>query len=251
MTKKLKKNSIVSTLVVAVAVVALTIFGGVNWLKAAGEGSVIQNIQNWYGNIEAPAGMAGEGMLGAIEMESGKNTFDNLAQSVLQRRTVVVSAAQVDGLIDDENGIELISAVGPNQVIVVQEITGFRRFSSESWNRGVPTNESFEVKLANIVTASGSNGAFALGASFSRGFLTGDGDNSIASRAVEVWRPSQLSNITEWPNGGSLGSGSFDYPTYASQSAVILTGRVDPSNVETSGITDFVFEVVYRIFQRP
>jgi hypothetical protein len=248
MTKKLKKKySVVSTLVVAVA---LVVFGGVNWLKAAGEGSVIQNIQNWYGNVEAPTGFSEEGLIGAIEMESGKIVYDNLASSVLQRRTVVVSASQVNGLIDDENGIELIPAVGPNAVIVVQEITGFRRFSSESWSRGA-ANESFEIKLDNIVTASGSSGAYALGASFSRGFLTGDGDNSIASRAVEVWKPSQLSTIAEWPNGSSTGSSSFDYPTYSSQSAVILSGRVDPSNVETSGITDFVFEVVYRIFQRP
>ena len=210
---------------------------------------VIENIENWYGGNTEGENL--EGNLGAIEMESGRITYDQLATTVLQRRQVVVSAAALDNLQDVP--VTLIPAVGTGQVIVVQEIVGFRRFSSESWSRA--HNESFEVKWGNSQTASatmpGMIGAVALGASFSNGFLTGGTNNTVASPSVEIWQPSGLLTDGDGSVGGTSASQSYEPGFYASSSAVYLTGNVAPQNAETSGITDFVFEVVYRIFTRP
>lgn len=180
---------------------------------------------------------------GAIEFNTGKVVFSELAESVLQRKTVELTAAQVDNL--RFVPIVLIPAVGDNKLIVVDSIVGMRRFSSESWSRNA-VGDSFEVKWGNNQTASaaspGMAGAVALGASFSTGFLTGGVTNSVASPELEIWRPGVIT---------SKSSSGYDYPTYASSSAVYLTGAINPNNTETSGITDFVFEVVYRVFSRP
>ena len=237
MTKKL-----IIGFVAAVVFVSLAVFGGVNWLKAAGNGSVVQNIQNWYGNVEAPADFPEEGELGAIEMESGRVTYSQLSHTVLQRRQVVVSAAQVDDLRNVP--IVLIPAVGDSNLTVVDSIVGFRRFSSESWGRNY-VGDSFEIKWGSTQLASGSAPGMAnsvnLGASFSQGFFTGNQFNSTASPEIEIWRP------------GVVASQSVNNlnPVFASSSAVYLTGAINPNNVETSGITDFVFEVIYRVFPRP
>lgn len=189
--------------------------------------------------------------VGAAEFNTGKIVHSNLSDQIEVRRTVVVSPSDINGasgLENDENGITLIPSVGAGKVIVVNKIVGFSRFSSESWDMAGGPNavasESFEVKWYNgSQRASGGNGYTSLGASFSRGFLTSGANNVVASRSVEVWTPS--AKIT----GSSVGTASvsFEPVQYASSSAVILTGLVDPTNIETSGITDFVFEVFYKV----
>lgn len=243
-----KKLFIVAFLSIALVGLALT-----NFVRSSGNPAkyVIENFSGVFNdNGDNSTDLSGSENLGAIEFNTGKTTFNELANSVLKRNTITVSAAQIDDL--RTHPVTLVPAVGTDQVIVVQEITGFRRFSSESWNRG--NNESFEVKWASSQTATGSlagaAGNVALGASFSTGFLTGDALNSQASRSVEVWKPSGLLVTDDGPSSG-IASNSYQPSYYASSSAVLLTGLVNPSNVETSGITDFVFEVVYRILTRP
>lgn len=217
-------------------IAAVVVFGAANWAKSfVNNGTTTINVQGDY--VEAPEG---GGPLGAIEFNSGKITSDNIEPGVLQRKTVVVTAAQVDGLHDDENGIELLPNVGSSYVNQVVSITGFNSFSSESWNRG--GNESFEVKWWNgDGTASAGNGYENIGASFSAGFLTAGSVDTNASKTTELWYPYDNAAVA---NPTTLTS------RVASSSAVILTGNVNPSNAETSGITSFVFEIFYRVLPK-
>ncbi len=179
---------------------------------------------------------------GAIEFNTGKVVFDQLADSVLARRHVEVTAAQVDNLRNVP--VILVPAVGDDKVIVIDQIIGMRKFASESWSRNY-VGDSFEVKWGSNRVASGSApgmaNSVALGASFSQGFFTGGSVNNTASAEIEIWRP------------GLIASNSVDSipVVFASSSAVYLTGAVNPNNVETSGITSFLFEVIYRILPRP
>ena len=170
-----------------------------------------------------------------------------MAENVLQRRTVVVTQAEVNDLSNDENGVELIPSVGSDKVIVVDSIIGFKRFASEGWSRG--SGESFEIKWNSGALASGSNGWLVLGGSFSQGFLTRGAASSTVSKSMEVWRPSGFDIDDDGLTG--VASSSFQPTFQASSSAVVLTGLVNPTNVETTGITDFVFEVIYRILTKP
>src|SRR3990167_4238268 len=129
-----------------------------------------------------------ENPTGGIEFNTGKTVYSELAENVLQRRTVVVTQAEVNDLSNDENGIELIPSVGSDKVIVVDSIVGFNRFASEAWSRG--TGESFEIKWNSGTLASGSNGWVSLGGSFSNGFLTRGAESSTVSKSMEVWKPS-------------------------------------------------------------
>ena len=232
-------------------VVVVAAFGLVNFSNSAlSPGKyIIENFSgNFYDSGDNSIEVAEDENLGAIEFNTGKVVFSELAESVLQRRQVVVSAAQVDNLRNVP--IVLNPAVGDNNVTIVDSIVGFRRFSSESWSRNY-VGDSFEVKWGDNQVASGSVpgmvNSVALGASFSQGFLTGGRFNTTASPEIEIWRPSVAASL----------SNSFSSvvqaqsPIFASSSAVYLTGAINPNNVETSGITDFVFEVVYRIFPRP
>ena len=181
-----------------------------------------------------------ENPTGAIEFNTGKVVHNQLAESVQQRRQVVLTQAQINDLSNDEDGIELIPSPGSDKVIIVESIVGFNRFASEGWSRG--TGESFEIKWDSGTLASGGNNRVALGASFSNGFLTRAAATSITSKSVEVWYPY---------NPGSFTEADLIRSRVASSSAVVLTGLSNPSNVETTGITDFVFEVFYRILPRP
>ena len=46
-----------------------------------------------------------ENPTGGIEFNTGKVVYSELAESVLQRRTVVLTQAQINDLSNDENGI--------------------------------------------------------------------------------------------------------------------------------------------------
>lgn len=216
-----KKQFLGLSAVVVVAVVVLWLFVRVTVIK---EKETIR--------VETP--------VGAAEFNTGKIVHSNLSEQVEQRRTVIVSPSDINGgggFDDDENGITLIPSVGSGKVIVVDKIVGFARFASEGWSRA--GLESFEVKWYNgSQTASGGNGYTNLGASFSQGFFSSAANPAIGSPSQEVWYPYNPVDLTE----SVAQRGRF-----ASSSAVILSGLVDPNNVETSGITDFVFEVFYKI----
>lgn len=222
---------------IAITVVAIAIILGLILYVRAGGDSAKYNIENWTGNLVEGITGAPEGPMGAITFSEGGATYDQLARDVLQKRTVLVTATQVNELSDDEDGIILIPAVGSNEVIQVESIVGFNRFSSESWSR-VAGNESFEIKWDSGALASGGTGRYNLGASFSNGFLTAAATTTTASKGVEVWRP-------YIPTDTSVAN----FTLTASSSAVVLSGFVNPSNVETD-ITDFVFEVFYRILPK-
>ena len=220
-------------------VVVVLGFGFVNYSNSAlSPGKyVIENFSgNFYDNGDNSVTVEGEEQLGAAEFNTGKTVFNELAESVLVRRTIYVTAAQVDGLKDDENGIELIPAVGSGKVIQVESIVGFNRYASEAYSRN--NEESFEVKWDSGTLASGGNNRVNIGASFSSGFLTRGTATSTASKSVEVWRPYVNTDVVE---------NNYLRSRVASSSAVVLSGNVNPSNSQEDGITDFVFEVIYRI----
>ena len=233
-------------------VVVVSVFAGVNFVKSltAPANYVIENIENWYGgNTE---GVKGDEKLGAVEFNTGKVVFDELAESVLVRRQVVVSALQVDNIRNVP--IILVPAPGDESVTLVESIVGFRRFSSESWSSNNTYTEGFEVKWGpgpgNASGSAGMTHQVSLGASFSLGFMTGNQFNNTTSQSVEYWRPSIASRSASATNGDTYG-------TYASGSPVFLTSEFNPdnntgvSNAGIEGITDFVFEVIYRILPRP
>ncbi len=202
-------------------------------------------IENFSGTIvENKAD--GEEALGAAEFSSGKIVHNQLAETVQQRRQVIVTANDLTDF--EDHPVVLIPSPGSNKIIVPEKIIAFRRYSSESIDLGYG-DEGFEVKWGDTITASGMNGQLAVGASFSTGLLTGGVNFTAASRNFEVWQPSGL--IASGSAILPVASIAYTLPFTASSSALYLTGLINSNNVETSGITDFVFEVIYSIFPKP
>jgi len=237
----MKKKKIIHNYAAITAVVIAVILGGIFLVKAGGDSAryYIENLTNFNEASQEPA-------MGAISYSEGKITYDQLAESVLQEKMVTVSSLSVELIADIP--IELLPDAGAGKVNQIVSITGFRKFSSESFsfNQIVQSHEGFEVKWApGPVTASGLNGHFVLGGSFSAGFTTGDaGENSDASRSVEYWVPSV--KITTGPST-DLASKSYVAPMLSSRSAVYLTAS---SSFKTAGRdrqTYFIFKILYRI----
>lgn len=246
-------------------VVVVSVFAGVNFVKSltAPANYVIENIENWYGGNTD--GVKDEN-LGAIEFNTGKTTYGELAEGVLQENVVFVTADQVRAL--ERTPIELVADPGNNKVVQVAQIIAFREFSSESWdynpNRTTIDGDSdvyqegFEVKWGSgpNQTASGMNGAFALGASFSRGLINGGTQTgNIASPSIEFWQPSGKLLIDD--AGGvansNTASSSFLPTLFASPSSgVFLTASTSFRNsVGAISDTRFWFRVIYRVLTLP
>src|SRR3990167_3323489 len=123
------KNTIFAGLVVVVLV-----FGLVNFIKADGNPGkyIFENFSGNFYDSGEPAPTP-EQELGAIEFNTGKIVYDNLSESILVRDTIVLTASETNNLYNVPK--ILIPSVGVDHVILVDSIVGFRKFSSESWNR--------------------------------------------------------------------------------------------------------------------
>lgn len=229
------------------AVVFVAVFGGVNWVKSqASSGKV--TVTNWYGNFvesetEAPVG---EQALGIIEFPDGI-PFSQLASNVLKEKIVRVTSREVASLSWDP--IELLPHPGAGFTYDIDRIIAYRKFASESFvftgNTGNDTG--FEVKWADVLTASGLNGEFALGASFQKGFVDGGTANTTASPSFVIWVPSKKFT----GNSDGTASISFEPPYTGSASAVYLTASAAftvGSNTAVGGsATEFFFRIIYRL----
>ena len=246
-------------LVVIVAVVALGVVGFVK--SFSGEANtVIEHIENFTGTIEGALDNGvnndqnGDGRVGITEFFNGV-TFNQLAPNVLQERIVRVSAAQVASI--SFNPVELLADPGSGFTYDVIRIIAFRKFASEGFVYNASAgddHEGFEVKWGGCcTTASGLNGAWPLGASFSTGFLTGNATNSRTSPSFEIWTPSR-----DWLNDDGVISGgpaSKQYvPTLlASSSPVYLTASANFSAATDTAVVagensgEFFFRVIYRL----
>lgn len=243
-----------------IAIVGLMVvvlgFGLVGFVKSSvNPGKYI--IENWTGNlIDADSNVvAGEGELGAIEFNTGKTTFGELGEGVLQERVVKVSYAEMASIAWDP--ITLVPNPGDSKVIQVEKIIGFRQFASESFffkQTSATSDTGLEVKWAGCCsTASGLGGAFALGASFSKGFVDGGNLNTRASPSFFIWEPSGIITVEGTDTVGPA-SRSFVPGYMASQSAVVLTASAafsSYSNNEYEARTNFFFRVIYRILTLP
>ena len=238
-------------------IVAVVVFGAVGWLKSyTGQAvNVIENVENFYSNVsEQVVEVADEAALGIVEFFSGKVTYNQLASNVLQERIVRVSPEQVASIAF--NPVELLPAPGAGFVYDIQSILGVRVFSSESFNfssSGGDDREGFEVKWGGCcLTASGLNGAFALGASFSPGFTSGNATNSRTSPSFEIWTPSQDFLIDDDGLGG-VASKQYEPVRYASASSVLLTASTTFDATTRTAVADgenqttFFFRVIYRL----
>ena len=248
-------------LVVVVAILSLHNAG----YSAGTPGKYI--IENFSGTLNDNGSNSTEvsGELGAIEFNTGKTTYDELAEGVLQERVVFLSADQVRAI--ERTPIELVPDPGNDKVVQVEKIIGFREFSSESFdyvqNKTVIDGdadvyqEGFEVKWGSgpNQTASGMNGAFALGASFSRGFVNGGTQATRASPSIETWQPSGRFDIDNGHTVQNNGLASTSYiPTLFSSpsSGVFLTASTSFRNsLGFVSDTRFWFRVVYRVLTLP
>ncbi len=192
-----------------------------------------------------------ENPTGAIEFNTGRTTYSQLADSVLQEKIVTVASSSVKSIADFP--VLLLPAVGAGRVNEIVSITGYRDFSSESFGYsqvGSDDREGFEVKwvpgqIAN--TASGLNGFLALGGSFSRGFISGGNGESRASRSTEYWVPSVPLNFGPIDTIGA--SESYILPVLASQSAVYLTASTAFTDASNQAQGNFIFRIIYRILR--
>ena len=222
----------------------MVILGGMLFVRAGGDSAryYIENLTNFN---EAPVQ---EPAMGVITFNEGRTTYDQLAEAVLQEKMVTVSSLSVELIADIP--VELLPDAGTNKVNQIVSITGFRKFSSESFsfNQYTQSHEGFEVKWApGPVTASGLNGHFVLGASFSTGFTTGNaGENGDASRSIEYWVPSVKTS-------GQTGTASISFagPMLASRSAVYLTASSAFKTAGRDRQTYFIFKILYRILDIP
>lgn len=236
------------------AIVAIVVFGAVGWVKSGGfQGNI--SIENFYGNIvgndpeptEEP-----EPSLGIVEFPDGI-PYTQLASNVLKEKVVFVSVSQIASLSHDP--VELLPDPGNGFVYDIQAIVGFRKFASESWvfRTNATDDTGFEVKWEDEVAApaSGLAGSFALGASFSKGFVDGGAVNNTTSPSFQIWVPSARVSAGGASNGTA--SQSFEPVRLASSSAVYLTASAtfsDPTFVNRAlgeiGTT-FYFRIIYRL----
>ena len=212
----------------------MVILLGFLFVRAGGDSAryYIENLTNFNEASQEP-------MMGAITYDEGRTTYDQLAESVLQEKVVTVASASVATIA--ATAIELLPDAGTGKVNQVISITGFRKFSSESFGFKSMTqsHEGFEIKWGSAdVSTVGLNGQVALGASFSRGFTTGGlGDNGGASRSAEYWMPSIA----------SISLSGYNFPVLASQSAVYLTASSAFSTGSNQAQGTFLFKILYRI----
>ena len=240
-------------------VVVVAVFAGVNFVKSITlpANFIVENIENWYGGNSE--GVPNEN-LGAIEFNTGKTTFDELGEGVLQERVVLASNDALAAI--ERTPIELVPDPGADKLVEVVKIIGFRDFSSGSFvyspNASNNFKEGFEVKWGGAFdTASGMNGAVAMGASFSRGFVNGGNSHTAASPQFQIWTPSQ-----DWANDDNsiaanslsdLTSRSYAPIMWASPSSgVYLTASASfrSASNDDEG-TQFWFRVIYRVLTLP
>lgn len=236
-------------------IVAVVVFGAVNWSKSFSGSvtNVIENVENFYSND--PNEVPKEEALGIVEFNNGV-TYNQLAPNVLQEKIVQVTPAQLVSI--SWEPVTLLANPGTGYVYDIKEIVGFRRFSSESWAFESSNDESLEIKWQDVAKASGYNGAQPIGASLSRGFITGGANSTIASPAVEIWRPSALRDSDELngqlTDGFFAASRQYEPAYFASRStAVILTGSTsftsgnNIANKDSEINTRFYFRIIYRL----
>lgn len=235
------------------AVVAIVVFGAVNFVKSGGfQGNI--SIENFYGNIvgndpeptEEP-----EPSLGIIEFPDGI-PYSQLASNVLKEKVIEVRVSQIASLSHDP--IELLPDPGNGFAYDIQAIIGYRKFASESWvfRTNATDDTGFEVKWEDEVAApaSGLAGSVALGASFSKGFVDGGAGNTTASPAFQIWVPSAR---TPGAVGEDDASKSFQPVRPASPSAVYLTASATFSDGTFTNRalgeigTTFFFRIIYRL----
>lgn len=136
-----------------------------------------------------------------------------------QTATVTLSSASFDTL--GTTAVQAVPSCGSGTVIALSNITGYRVFSSESWSPA-SIDDGLEVKYDSA------NGAPVI-ASFSKGFLDGNGTSSVASPSYEVRYAIQ--------------------PTYASPSdGLYFTTASNPS---IDGDTYFKFDIKYNCVTLP
>jgi hypothetical protein len=135
----------------------------------------------------------------------------------LQSVSVTLASASLDTI--NATPIQVIADPGDGKVIELVAITGYRYFSSDSWH-GIL--DGLEVKY------DGATGV-ALTASFSTGFITGNGSSSTASPSYQ----------TRY---------AIDVNKASPSEAVYFTSGSNPT---IDGDTYFKFDVLYRIVELP
>src|SRR3990167_10327472 len=146
---------------------------------------------------------------------SNMRGFATLTTSDVVTVKVTVSSANFENLAT--SSFELIPAPGENLAIELVAITGYRNFSSESWNRN---------RASGLGMGVGFNNANEIVASFSNGFLTGGSLDTTASPNYE----------TKYP---------FDHVATSSQALKLTRTNSDASVIPTiDGDTSFVFHIL-------
>ena len=243
-------------IILPLAIIVVVVFGVINFVKSGGAGNyIIEHVENLYNNDKSESAISGDGTeapLGISEFFNGV-TYNQLAPNVLQERIVRVSPATVASISFLANRVELLPDPGAGFAYDIQSIIGYRKFASESFGFRHTNTEGFEVKWNGCCnTASGMNGAFALGASFSRGFTTGNASNNRTSPSFEIWTPS-ANFLNDGAAGSEEASRSFEPTRYASASAVYLTASATFSAVTKTAVatgengTEFFFRIIYRL----
>ena len=235
-------------------VVVVLVFGLVNFGKsfAGGATYVIENVENWYGAKEDVE--EEDATLGIIEFPDGI-PYSQLASNVLKERVIEVGVSQIASLSHDP--VELLPNPGSGFTYDIEKIIGYRKFASESWTfrSNVTDDQGFEVKWEDNVTApaSGLANAFALGASFSKGFVDGGAENTTASPAFQIWVPSRKAVIGGASIFDGTASSTYQGVYTGSSSAVYLTASATFNNTTFTGVTNgdlgtkFFFRIIYRL----
>jgi hypothetical protein len=155
------------------------------------------------------------------QIVGGFNTmrgFTTLSGDSLNVAMVTISSASFGELAT--TSVELLPRPAVGYVNQVVSVTGYRVFSSESWNNnnaGAPT----------IGYSNGTN-KFAITASLSKGLFSGNGSSTVASPSYIVVNP------------------AIAYSA-ASNSAVVLRRAITTTEPSIDGDTYFKFFILYRV----
>lgn len=236
-------KKIIIPLALVVAVSAVIVIGGINWVKSQGiQGKF--TIQNWYGNLvegenNIEVADSGEPILGGFE--TGKVNFSNLSEGVLQSTRVFISSASFGTIDTTQITLLASSSTAPGTAgAKINELIGITIESnpvSESYNDAFGGFWIYakDPVLANVVASAGNFVAL--------------GSGSI-QRTMHT-RAGTCSSRTSTP---ILCTNAGAYRNIATSSAFYLRQGQDnptftPTGFNMGGDTSFWVTVYYRVYE--